>query len=201
MFGNSEAQCIESIINFIRESPQFRPITLKDEGSLLQEIDPRRSFIIVKGSYKTIDILIGILLNYDITSPGKAGSAVSIMYRMQCESGLDVVFTREFHYDQASKKIGPKPEIELGDPDVDDAFIIHTEDAQKIKMLLPSEPFRNFLLKHKKNLEKLEVKPDYIEYQRSIFHKDSKKEAEIDFEDLSELVSSLSREGERLSDI
>jgi hypothetical protein len=202
MFGESETRCIENIVNFIKRNPQFRSITLRDEGNLMQQIDPCRTFLMVKGSYKAQDILISILLNHGITSPDKTSSGVSLMYKLQCETGLDVVFTREFHYDLAAKRIGPKPEIEVDDKEIDDAFIIHTEDTKKTKKLLLTETFRKFLLNSKNNLEKFEIKPEYIEYQRSVFNPENEtEELEQDIENLVAIISSISTEGEYFCDI
>jgi hypothetical protein len=198
MFGDSENRCVEQIINFIKENPLFRSVTLQDEGELMENIDSRRTFLLVKGSYKTTDVLVGILLNYDAASTDRTGSGVSLMYRILCKPGINVIFTRESEYDQVTKRIGPKPEIEIGDKEIDDAFIIYTKDNDRLKWMLPRGTFRSFLLNHANDLERFEMESGFIEYQRAILgNRYQGKEIEKDLEDLSEIVSSLAIEGDR----
>jgi hypothetical protein len=195
MFGSTETSCIENIIKFIKDNPRFRPLTLEDNGELLQDIDYRKAFILIRGSYKSNDLVIGMMLNYNITDPGNSNSPVTLLYRIKGDLDIRVSFSKEDADNWAIKKIGPEPEVSIGDQEVDNKYIIMTDEPEKLKDVIKQSTLRDFLLSHVDNLQKLEIRETDIEYER-IFDPEKFVSDDIqkDLDDLTDLLVSLTTE-------
>lgn len=176
MLGNSETRCAQAVFDFIKTDPMFRPVTVERERRIPDDPDIKSAFMLVGGSYSAKDAMLGIIFNYDITAFPGTGTGFEIVYRVSCSPVFSLTITRETRGDLAIKKIGPETEIEIGDPALDDIYFIKTSNARSAKDFLKQERVRGFLISNIKDLEKFEIKDEYIKFRRSFDPENNKSE-------------------------
>lgn len=166
MLGKSEARSLQAVVDLLNEDPDFRPVTLEDVSQLLKGLLDEKILLLTIGSYKSRDVVIGIILKYDLTTYDVSSSCVSILYRVICEPPVKLSLVRETEKDQATKRVGPSPEVEIGIKSIDDSYIIHTDDYEKLVKLVSKFKVKNFLINFSETLEEFRLEENYLELKR-----------------------------------
>ncbi len=167
MLGKKESLCLDAVVDFIKKNPRFRPMTLGEINRLFRGLDPRRTFLLLKGSYGAHDCVIAILLDYDVSSMPTLGNPLGLFYRIYCKPPVEITFTRETASDRVTKQIGLTVEIEVNNPVIDDHYLIHSNDEETARQVTSIKPLSLFLEKNYHDLEKFEITLHGLDYQRS----------------------------------
>ncbi|MFP4496924.1 MAG: hypothetical protein ACLFQV_01835 [Vulcanimicrobiota bacterium] len=186
MLEPSEKFFIDQLSVFM-EDPDFRSVTLEDQGELLDRIDLQKLFVSMRGSYKNTDILIGLYHNYDLTSLERTRFPNSIFYKILYSFPLTVEFTREQAEDIAIKKVGLNAEVEVGIKEIDNAFLIHATLEEDAKQAVKNQFIRNILTERIDAIEQLEITENYIFLKTTL--SESHKEKDKIISDVKRLIA------------
>lgn len=173
MLGEAEEKCTDLIFDFISKNADFRPIPMEEEISPSWLLDDEKLFMLIKGSYATRNICIGVMINNNL-SEVEYESHVSLCYILPCKSNIAIMFLKEKPSDKVTKKIGLDIEIEVGNKEIDDNYLINSNFPDVLAKMSGESPLKDFLLEHIPDLQILGIKNGIIQFQRAFSpHKDT----------------------------
>jgi hypothetical protein len=168
MLGKKEVLFLDSLLSFVKESPRFRPLALDEIADAFGGIDAGKVFLVVKGSYQSHDVVMGMLLNYDISRMDSPGRALGMLYRVYCRPPVEIRFTRETASDRVTKEIGLEIEVQVNNSLIDRSYLIHSNRGDRAAQVANSRPMQEFLERCVQDLEVLDVGPRFLQYVRTL---------------------------------
>jgi len=192
MLEEKESKCLGLIVDLIKNSSGFRPLSIEEsETHLLPDMDETKVFALFKGSYMAKSISIGISLNYNIVELD-TDSIVALFYVVPCKSGFAAVLNRETAADRVTKEIGLKIEIEVDNKLIDDNYLINCNNKEIFTKLANEHPLETFLKSHINDLELLHIKDEELEFRRAFkSEEDSVETIEADMNHLLDIVKAI----------
>jgi len=197
MIGSNEEKCMAYLVDFIRRSTDFRSIPLGTEKcKLISTLEGEQIFFFFKGSYSMKDVVLGIILNYDITVERQMGN-IGIFYIFPCQAEFSAVLVRETESDRITKDVGLKIEIEVGNKPIDDNYLINSNDKEILEKLANEEPLESFLVDHIPDLQLLTIKQNVIQFRR-VFKPDGESFEKIkaDLDSLLRIIEVIEKKAE-----
>ena len=166
MISPEEERALHFLLHFVRQSGGFRTIPLQEvQSNLITELKEEGVFALFKGVYQKNDVAIGLVLNYDIKQNARTGD-ISLFYVLPCNVEMAFAFVPETTADRFTKQIGLKIEIEVDNKEIDDHYLINSNDPDKLTLIASEDPLKSFLVKHIGKLEQLTLKDNLLKYQR-----------------------------------
>lgn len=192
MLEKKENKCLSLIVDLIKKSSKFRPLSIEEPDThLLPDMDETKVFALFKGSYMAKSISIGISLNYNILELD-TDSTVALFYVIPCKLGFAAIISRETAADRVTKEIGLKIEIEVDNRIIDDNYLINANNREILTKFANEHPLETFLKSHIKDLELLHIKDEELEFRRAFKPKEDTVETiEADIIHLLDIVRAI----------
>ncbi|MCE1246907.1 MAG: hypothetical protein LWY06_09700 [Firmicutes bacterium] len=176
MLTEKESRCIEMLVAFVKESSDFRPVPMeeKTEG-IFDFVEEKNILFLIKGSYKTRMLVCGVMIDHDVAE-FHFNSNILFFYILSCNSDIAFSFHKEKSADRITKEIGLKIEIEVGNKEIDDHYLINSNYPDKLKKLIEKPEYEIFLKSETEIIEELSVKNGVLIFKKHFKTKNEDKE-------------------------
>jgi hypothetical protein len=167
MLSETEDKCMALICDFARNNSDFRPVPIEDRiDGVFDHIEEDRLLFLLKGSYKTRMLILGIMVSHDLTE-FQYQSNTSVFYIMSCSASMAASLEKETTADRITKEIGLKIEMEVGIKEIDDNYLINCSEPEKLKTLIKQPVAEEFFKTHINGFEAITIKNGIIIYRRN----------------------------------
>lgn len=188
MLGSMEQKGLNEIYKFISKNVDFRAASLGEYPlPLVKNLNENRLFMVCRGSYKEKNMALGVYCQQ--VGIGICGEEAPVLfYLLPCRSNLIAIFTGETTIDRITKGTGLKIEVEVGIPEIDDNYLINTNNRETLGKITQDGPLLKFLTDFVKSIELLKIKDGAIEFRRRVSKEDMEENIARDIDRLIQII-------------